>query len=329
MTVLYVASHQSRAGKTALAVTLASILRDKGTSVAVFKPVTSVAYPGRDPDPAVYSSLLDQTMTVSPVPIPAEGVTDQLLDDVRRAAVSFADVDVVVAEAPSSVSVADSARLAESLGASVVGVVGYAAAADSAAHWAAFGDRFIGAVVNGLPRYRGNDARTATVPALEDAGTAVLGVVPEDRTLLGITVGQIAETLGGRFVSGGELADGLVEHLLVGGLGLDSGALYFRLHDRKAVVVRGDRPDIQMAALQTPTTCMVLTRGVEPIEYVLNEAELEEVPVIVVETDTLGTMDALVSTTERAAFDHPSKLSRSKELLAEHVDLDRVLSPVG
>ena len=65
----------------------------------------------------------------------------------------------------------------------------------------------------------------------------------------------------------------------MGGWGLDAGELYFGLRESKAVIVRGDRPDMQMAALTTPTTCMLLTQGIEPIEYVRNEAELEEVPI--------------------------------------------------
>ena len=58
------------------------------------------------------------------------------------------------------------------------------------------------------------------------------------------------------------------------------------MYENKAVIVRGDRPDLQMAALNTSTACIVLTKGVEPIEYVRYEAEQEEVSLIVVETDT-------------------------------------------
>ena len=164
---------------------------------------------------------------------------------------------------------------------------------------------------------------------MESRGLASLGVIPEDRSLLGVTVGQVASHLKGRYVVGEVLADSLVQHFLVGGFGMDSGLEYFGLRDNKAVIVRGDRPDVQMAALQTPTTCMVLTKGIEPIEYVLNEAELEEVPVVVVESNTLDTMAALSAVQDLARFDHPAKLARYVELLEEHVDVGAILSGLG
>jgi BioD-like phosphotransacetylase family protein len=164
---------------------------------------------------------------------------------------------------------------------------------------------------------------------MSSAGLASLGVIPEDRRLLSLTVSQIAAELHGRYVLFEELGDRLVEHFMVGGMSLDSGEPYFRLRENKAVIIRGDRPDIQMAALQTPTACMLLTNGIEPIEYVAYEAEQERVPVIVVEPDTLSTMDALGTVSSRASFDHPSKLERFGELLEEHVDLAAIYAGLG
>ena len=113
-------------------------------------------------------------------------------------------------------------------------------------------------------------------------------------------------------------------NFMVGGMGMDSGEAYFGLRDNKAVIVRGDRPDIQMAALATPTTCMVLTHGIEPIEYVAYEAELEDVPVMVVESDTLSTMAALNTPAGSMWFDHPAKVERFTALLKQHVDVSTI-----
>ena len=136
-----------------------------------------------------------------------------------------------------------------------------------------------GIVLNGLTTYMGTQARSELIPELERQGIRVLGELPEDRRLLGVTVGELAQHLEGRFLVWEEGADNLVEHLMIGGLILDSGTAYFEQRENKAVVVRGDRPDIQMAALATPTSCLLLTGGKEPIEYVLYEAEQVEVPI--------------------------------------------------
>ena len=192
-----------------------------------------------------------------------------------------------------------------------------------------FGERLHGFIINGARRYQGNDLTTKLLPSMSSQGLVSLGVVPEDRILLSVTVGQLAAHLGGDLAIGEQFTDRLVENCMVGGLGLDEGTLYFGLKDNKAVIVRGDRPDIQMAALQTPTACMVLTKGIRPIEYVQYEAELEEVPIVVVQSDTLTTMDLLNSVQDKARFDHAAKLERYKELITEHVDIEALYAGLG
>ena len=149
--------------------------------------------------------------------------------------------------------------------------------------------------------------------------------------VLGICYGEMimAQQLGGRFIACQEKADALVEHFMVGGMGLDSGLEYFGLHDNKATIVRGDRPDIQMAALKTPTSCMVLTNGIGPIEYVLNEAEVEEIPLILTKSHTLDVMEAFGSAVNMARFDHPSKLVQFEELVSQNIDIETILTGLG
>ena len=153
--------------------------------------------------------------------------------------------------------------------------------------------------------------------------------MPEDRKLVSSTIDQIVEHLDGRYLQGDEFGDRIIEHFLVGGMGLDRGTLYFGIREDKAVIVRGDRPDIQMAALHTPTSCLILTNGMEPVEYIEHEAELEEVPIVIADTDTLDTMKALRTLQERVRFDHPDKVERFGALLRENVDLGPVFERMG
>ena len=333
MTAVYVASDQPRAGKTALCVTLADEQRRQGKKAAVFKPLASATGKAPDLDPDIYETLLGQPRGDWPFALLGWGLTDELLDEVRSAYTRVSDgVDVLLIEAPAHISNEDSRRLVEALDAVVLQVVRFQPGMDvsSLASWRElYGDRLVGYLVNGMTRYQGTEVRTRLLPSMSSEGLDVLGVVPEDRRLLAFSVGRIAADLGGRFLLGNGAEDGLVEHFLVGGLGLDSGALYFGIRENKAAVVRGDRPDLQMAALQTPTACMVLTNGIEPIEYVMNEAELEEVPLILVEGSTLETMDTLGSITQTPQFDSPEKVRRLSDLLDEHVDREALSTALG
>ena len=140
---------------------------------------------------------------------------------------------------------------------------------------------------------------------------------------------QLVQHLDGRFLNWEEKGDNLVEHFLVGGMFLDWGVLYFERFANKAVIVRGDRPDIQMAALQTPTSCMVLTGGHSPIQYVTYESGVTQVPLIQVQADTLSAAAALESLQEKALFDHPLKQEQFLELVSRHGNWEALYEALG
>ena len=325
MTVLYVTSEHAKAGKTALCAALAQIIGQNGKQAAVFKPVAAAnSGTNSDHDAVLFQKLLNQQPDGWPLDVPATGLGPGIVEEIKSAFERVANgVDVVLVEGSSSLSVRDSATLAEALDARALVVAQYQRdlAPSDLQSWQ-FGSRLAGVVINGLTRYMGTDARNRLLPSMESEGSVCLGIIPEDRRLLAVTVGQIAEHLDGRFIGSEQNTDAVVEYLMVGGMGMDPGELYFGSRQNKAVIVRGDRPDVQMSSLTTPAACMVLTKGIEPIEYVKYEAEQEEVPIIVVETDTLTTMDTLSSLLDRARFDHPFKLDRFAELVQNHVDLE-------
>ena len=331
MSVLYVVSDQRGAGKTAFCAALAAELDRQGKRTAVLKPLKTGDRPDRDVE--VFQDLLGKAHVGESLPAVDSPLTVDVLDQIKALSdETMEGHDVLLVEGPSNISEQDSRQIIETLAARVVLVVKFRPDLEASrlATWReAFGEQLLGVVVNGLTRYQNADAINELLPSIRSQGLIPLGLIPEDRRLLGVTVGQLASHLEGRFVLGDDSIDGLVEHFLVGGLGLDSGALYFGLRENKAVIVRGDRPDIQMAALQTPVTCMVLTQGVEPIEYVSYEAELEEVPVIVVESDTLTTMASLNTLQDAVRFDHPAKLERMSKLMREHVDLPAIHAGLG
>ncbi|MBM3934856.1 MAG: hypothetical protein FJ319_11255 [SAR202 cluster bacterium] len=293
MTVLYIASNERGAGKTALAATLAAELGDKGAKVATVRAA----------------------------------VEQDLKSAVAR---EKSTADVVIVEGGEDAQ--STAKAAAAVDARVLLVVRARPEMDASTlvPWkTALGGRLGGSVVNGVLKYQGSDASGRLVPAMRAAGLNPLGAVPEDRRLLAVTVAESAAHFEGQFLLGEEWAgDRLVEHFMVGGMGLDWGVLYFGIRENKAVIVRGDRPDVQMAALATPTSCLIATNALKPLDYVMNEADATETPVFVVETDTKETMAAVGGLLQKAHFGHPRKIQRYRELLKQHVELTSVLRDI-
>lgn len=120
-----------------------------------------------------------------------------------------------------------------------------------------------------------------------------MSTTAEGQTRSLFSVGELAQHLGGEILNCPERSDELVENLMVGALSVDSGLDYFRRKTNKAVITRGDRPDIQMAALETSTKCLILTGAISPMPIVLHQATEKGVPIIVVKEDTISTLSQL------------------------------------
>lgn len=326
MTVLAIVSDNPGVGKTALCAVLARYVEDIGKKAVVYKPICT----NQDSDVAIYQNLLGQDLNgVKTV----DGSPAQSLSEIKTSATKLENEnDLLIVEISSSINDEDSKTLVETLAAKVISVIGYRSdlkPSELVATGDIYSDKLVGLLVNGRTRYKDYQTQTELISETNKAGVCSLGVIPEDSRLLSVTVADIIEQLNGRIITETEETDRLVERFLVGGMGLDSGVDYFGLLDSKAVIVRGDRPDIQMAALQTPTDCLILTKGIEPIEYVLYEAEEQGVPIVMVDPDTIPTMELLATIQDRALFNHPDKLMRFGELLREHVDIGVIMSSVG
>ena len=187
------------------------------------------------------------------------------------------------------------------------------------------GDGLVGVIVNRVPSLGARIAEETLKPALESAGLRVLGIVPESRALFGITVDDLVARLEGRYALEAEGRDLLVEHVMVGANLLDAedfpaGPEYFGQRDKKAVIAKGDRPDFQWAAMNTPTHCLILTGDFEPIPYVLERAKELQVTIAVVEKDTLDTLDAIEEILSGPGLDSEPKVREFSALVESYID---------
>ena len=189
----------------------------------------------------------------------------------------------------------------------------------------ALGNNLIGIIVNRVPTLGVRVAEQVLKPALESAGLRVLGLVPEGRALFGVTVDDLVNRLEGRYALEGEGRDLLVEHVMVGANVLDAedfpaGPDYYGLRENKAVITKGDRPDFQWVAMDTPTRCLILTGDFEPIPYVLEKAKDLRMPIAVVEKDTLDTLDAIEEILSGPGIDGDAKLREFTALVESSID---------
>lgn len=190
-------------------------------------------------------------------------------------------------------------------------------------------DRLAGIVLNRVPPKGMEYVSEMILPYLEKQGFEVMGVFPQDRLMDAISVRQLNEVLSGRVLCCEDKLDELVERFSVGAMDVDSALTYFRRTPNKAVITGGARSDIQMAALETSTKCLILTGDQVPNDVIIGRAEIAGVPILVVKTDTLTTVERFESALGRTRIRGEKKLQRAIELMDQHFDYQRFYKKLG
>jgi uncharacterized protein len=160
-------------------------------------------------------------------------------------------------------------------------------------------------------------------------GIPCFGCIPVDPLLTSVSVREIVDALGATVLSGEEQLGAVVESVMIGAMGQDKALRFFRRKARKAVVTGGDRADVQLAALETNTSALVLTGNYPPSAMVLARADELGVPMVLVDTDTLTAVERLEQLLGRVRLHEPAKAARIRELLTTNVALDELLAAFG
>jgi BioD-like phosphotransacetylase family protein len=163
-------------------------------------------------------------------------------------------------------------------------------------------------------------------PQFEDymikRGIKILGSIPFLTELKALHANEIAEELGGEVIVAGE--DHPIERILIGAMTPESALKYFRKAPAKAVITGGDRADIQLAALSTSTSCLVLTGGLYPANHVIARAQELGVSVVLVNLDTLTAAERLERLTARIDPFDRQKISLIKETVRQNLDTEAI-----
>ncbi len=345
MISLIVGSTEPYSGKSGVCLTLLSELKRLGKRTAYIKPLGTM--------PVMIDDVLtDQdaayVSAVASVPAPLGAlcpvvetrglIEDTLSDDANgflqrvleaHGKVSV-DADVVIVEGPGSLSGGrsfglDLCALATALDARVLLVDKPAGVKlpDKILYASdCLGQRLFGVLFNAVDEASVEFYSGGVSKFLGRHDVRVFGTIPHDPLLSSVTVEEIVEALGGTVLSAEDAVDEPVESFMVGAMGQDKALRYFRRRARKAVITGGDRSDVQLAALETDTRCIILTGNLPPSSLVLARADELGVPMVLVGMDTLSAVEKMEALLGRVRVHDPRKADRIRQMFREAVDID-------
>ena len=337
MAALYVTSLYAGVGKTAVCAGLGKHLLGDGKKVGFFKPIVadikSPPIEATDSDTAFMKHILALEEPIDSL-CPVIGEQGNLTNRIKEAYTKVSTgKDVVIVEgiwrqSPGGKLIEASYQIVEALDAKVIIVEPYSeelSGVEFINKYKDFGEYLLGVVVNKVPRSRVEQVYNQ----FGGVGIDVLGVLPEDRVLFGLTIGELAEHIQGEILNCAEKSAELVENFMLGAMTVDPGPDYFGRKANKAVVVRGERPDMQLAALETSTKCLVLSGGVSPIHTVLQGAGDKGIPIILTEGDTISAVNSIELALGKTKFNQEKKLPRLVEIMEQQFDFQALYRGLG
>jgi uncharacterized protein len=329
------------AGKTALGISIGLDLINRGKKVGYFIPFhRSVT---KDPEgymDATFSKealhLTEPVEQIAPIHLTPLDLWKSLTEDT----VQFTEwiknsynklsknKDVVIIEGLSgfsvdSISTLACYRIADSLDSRVIVMLRYSKTMDPSMLSKMkdqLNTRLTGVIINYVPESCNPSTKQNLIQIFQKEGIKVLGFIPEVHRLLGITVGELARSIDAIIVTGNDNQNKLIEHLMIGAMSPDSGKDYFNRMDNKAVIINSERADMQLAALETSTSCLILTGDHKPLPAVLHQSEDKKIPIIATEDSPQQVIDTIEQAFLNSSFNNADKMRIFTNSVGKYID---------
>lgn len=191
------------------------------------------------------------------------------------------------------------------------------------------GDRLLGVLINSIPSEALDHIEQDLKPFFQRRGINILGTLPTDRLLQSVSVRELASQLNAKVLCRENRLDLMVESLTVGAMNVNSALEYFRKGQNMAVVTGSDRTDLQLAALESSTSCLILTGHTPPQQLILARAEDLEIPILMVDFDTLTTVEIVDQAFGKVRLHETIKVECMQHLIEEHFNVDLLLKKLG
>jgi BioD-like phosphotransacetylase family protein len=93
--------------------------------------------------------------------------------------------------------------------------------------------------------------------------------------------------------------------------------------------VGGDRADVQLAAIEAGTQCLILTGNLYPNEIVISKADITGIPIVVVRGDTFSVAKRVEELSSKLRLKEKEKVDSGIHLIEEEVDFARLYEGLG
>ena len=191
------------------------------------------------------------------------------------------------------------------------------------------GEQLLGVLLNDIPPVFKEELDSLLHPFMESKGIKVLGKIPSDPLMGAIKVADLADRLGGKIITAQDKSERVVENFLIGTMQVENFMTHFRKSKKSAIIVGGDRSDVQLVALEGQCQCLVLTGNLYPNDIIMTRAEVLEVPIVVVRDDTFTVAKKMEAILSRHKLRDVIKIQHGSQLVSSIIDFQYMKERLG
>lgn len=190
-----------------------------------------------------------------------------------------------------------------------------------------FDEKLHNVVLNQVVGYKKSYVKGLAENVFKKFDLEILGIIPKDPSLMSLRLDEIVKAIDGEILVKPE-REIEIEQVLVGAMRSESAVSHLRYAQNFALIVGGDRSDLITLAIESGAKCIIATGNLEPSKLVLSLAEKNQVPVLLSRADTATTLLKIQEKFGKIRV-RGEKLQRMKELVKENVNLEKLFTNVG
>jgi BioD-like phosphotransacetylase family protein len=320
--IIYFYSNKPRAGKSLILSAFSNLLTKKNIKNIAIKPIFDPSSKDDSETQSNFNELLAQNTQFQSQSASIKQTKNDLKEFVSEIQNLNKKYKVVLVEVASNASIDFNSELPDSN--SIHILINEFATTANIKHINSY-KNLDWIIYNKVPKYRSNYIQSTIIPKLKLESKKVIASIPESRLLNSNSINEINLFLNGTYIVE-ENTENIIESFLIGTPTMDSGKHYYNYHKNPAVIVRSDRPDIQMSALYQDVKCLILAGKSKIADYVIYEAEVREIPLIQVDSNTIDTANQINLISKITNPFHRHKMEAITKTLNDQINLDTILS---
>ncbi len=182
---------------------------------------------------------------------------------------------------------------------------------------------FRGVIINKVRDVQ--DFKNSYQDSINRMGINVIGIIPYKPELTHLSVNNLTERFFVKVIAGEGGLNRIIKHVFIGAMNAEA-ALNEPVFKKgeKLMITGGDRDDIIIAALESDTSCVILTNNIVPGPHIIAKASQKNIPLLLVSEDTYQIARQIDNIEPVLTKDDQDKMTVIEKVVKENIDIGKL-----